>query len=64
MNKLVFNSLLLLAIALTIVGLKFTSIGVGPTNSIQNDGYNVTGGVMTCVGGFILGYIIIRRKYK
>lgn len=54
----------LVAIVLIIVGLKFTSIGVGPGNLIQNDGYNVVGGFMTLLGGVIIGMLINLKTKK
>jgi hypothetical protein len=53
---------LIIAIALILVGLKFTSVGVGPVKMIQDDGYNVTGGFMNLVGGFILGALYFKKK--
>jgi glucose uptake protein GlcU len=55
MNKNLYFVLGVIAILLIVIGLKFTSIGSGPAHLIQNDGYNVTGGVLTLLGGFILG---------
>jgi hypothetical protein len=47
-----------LALLLVFLGIKFTSVGVGFAHLYQDDGYNVTGGIMTLIGGLIIGYII------
>ena len=52
------------SLVLIIVGLKFTSIGVGPSNLLQDDGYNVTGGIMTMMGGIIIGMLLGLKAKK
>jgi glucose uptake protein GlcU len=52
---------LALAVLLIVVGLKFTSIGSG-INNIQNDGYNVTGGILSLAGGAILGAFFANKR--
>jgi hypothetical protein len=63
-NRAVNRALWVIAIALIVVGLKFTSIGVGPGSLMQDDGYNVTGGFMTLFGGVIVGALIKPKPKK
>ena len=60
-TKLINNVLIAVAIILVIVGLRFASVGVGPGHLMQDDGYSVTGSVMTFAGGFLLGRLIYMK---
>lgn len=62
-KALLSNVILGVGLILILVGIKFTSIASGPY-SIQNDGYNVTGGLMTMAGGVMVGYLIGRSEKK
>lgn len=62
-KALLSNVILGVGLILILVGIKFTSIGSGPY-SIQNDGLNVTGGLMTMAGGVMVGYLIGRSEKK
>ena len=48
--------LVLIAIVLAVVGLKMASTGVGRGHMLQDDGYNVTGAVITLIAGLIAGH--------
>lgn len=64
MKKLSRNEVTYLAFAavVVVIGLKLSSVGVGAGNLLQNDGYNVTGALIACVGGFMLGCIFMKKK--
>jgi len=63
-NKMVIYSLWAVAAALIVIGLKFTSVGVGPGHVMQDDGYNVTGGLLMLFGGVIVGMLISAKQKK
>ena len=64
MNNKIFSLSVIVSIAIVIVGLKFTSIGSGPGGLVQNDGYSVTGGFLTLIGGFLLGLLYANKPKK
>lgn len=59
--KLSAKIVLILSVVLIVVGLKFCSIESGPSK-MQNDGFNVTGGFMTMIGGIGIGMTRKRGK--
>jgi hypothetical protein len=63
LSKTTYQLLSILAFVLIFGGLKLTSIESGPYH-IQNDGYSLTGGIMTMVGGLIIGYSAASQNQK
>lgn len=62
-KALLSNVILGAGLILILVGIKLTSIASGP-HSIQNDDFNLTGGLMTMAGGVMVGYLIGRSEKK
>jgi hypothetical protein len=50
------------AIILFVVGLRYASLGVGPVQLMQDDGFTVTGGLLMLLSGLIAGWMIGKRK--
>ncbi len=63
-RKSIVDTLPVFSTILILLGLKLTSIGVGPASTIQNDGYNVTGGLIAVTGGVLLGLWLGLKGYK
>lgn len=63
MNKTVArNTIAFVAGVAVYYGFRFVTQAGQGLDVIQNDGYGGSGGVLILVGGFILGYLVQKKK--
>ena len=62
MESLLTGLLIAITVALLSVGTNYATLGVGPGQSIQDDGFNLTGGFLMLASGALATYLWLRRR--